>query len=461
MKRIALFDLSGIFRQAWHASEHSEISAAFNRTVSTIVTSSAGYDHVAVCADRPPYKRREISKDYKAQREKAPEAMYEQLRAVEEKLDADGFHIVGSLGYEADDIIAQLTEWAQAQGHEVTIYSADKDLLQLVGERVSVISTATRQKYATAEEVKAKLGVLPGLVPDWLALVGDKSDNIPGVPGVGPKTASGWLNEIGGLDVILQDLEHMPEKWRDVLRANKETLSTSWRLAQLMTDAPINPEIILTTKEKKEAPAQEPAVIEEDEPTPEVVAPQAQQSTSLVVNAPQPLEPVSWDRQLEPRDNTQAWWASKMFYESRLFGHLGNREAIFSIVMTGRAIGLDAMTSLRQFDLIEGRPSPKAQLLVGLVKKFRDCEYFRLVSTDEKAATYETRRKGDPEPTRLTYTYAQADAAGHVKARDGGVKKNWRDPATMLRWRCAVALARIVYPDVVAGLYAAEELEAD
>lgn len=462
MKRIALIDLSAIFRSAWHASEHSEISAAYNRTISTVTTSAAGYDHVAVCADRPPYKRREISADYKAQREKAPEAMYEQLRAVEENLSASGFHVIGSPGYEADDIIAQIAEWADNEGHEVTIYSADKDLLQLVSERVAVVSTATRTKYATADEVEAKLGVPPGLVSDLLALTGDKSDNIPGIRGVGPVTAAGWLKEIGGLDVILGDIDRLPEKWREPVRQNKETLAVSWRLTQLMTDAPINPETILTTKEKTEAPRTTPTTIEQE---PEIMTPgqQAQHaiaSQTQLVPAPQAqiAAPVAWDKALEPSNGAQAWQIAQTLYKSRLFGSFPNPEAIMAIVMTGRAIGLDATTSLRQFDLIEGRPSPKAQLLVGLVKKFPDCEYFLLVESTPEKSTYETKRKGDPEPTRITYTIEQAKTAGHVMGREG-VKKNWRDPATMLRWRCAVALARIVYPDVVAGLYAVEEFD--
>ena len=453
MTRLCLIDLSGIFRSAWHASEHDEISSAVNRTVSIVTTSSAGYDYVAICADRPPYKRAAISAEYKAQREMQPEAMYESLRAVECELDAAGYHIVGSPGYEADDILAVFAAWGRGKGFETTIYSADKDLLQLVGSGVSVISTATKVKYESDADVVAKLGVTPGLVPDLLALVGDASDNIAGIKGVGFKTAAGWLSTYGSLEGIMIHLEELPERFREAMKAGHDTILTGLKLTTLMTDAPINPEEILTPKEHKDLPRAEPVIIDDEPETAEPV-----RQTAMTVAQPAAID-TQWDKALEPRTPAQAWGIAQALYKSRIFGSFPNPEAILAIVMTGRTLGLDAVTSLRDFDLIEGKPSPKAQLLIGLVKRHPSCEFFRLVSSDEKAATYETVRKGEPEATRLTYTYEQALLAGHVKGKDGNPKKNWRDPATMLRWRCAVALARIVYPDVLSGLYAAEELE--
>ena len=84
-----------------------------------------------------------------------------------------------------------------------------------------------------------------------------------------------------------------------------------------------------------------------------------------------------------------------------------------------------------------------------------------MVESTGKQATYETKRKGEPEPTRLTYTYEQAVAAKFVHGKEGKIKNQWLEPTALLRWRCAVALARIVYPDTVTGLYAVEEFDRD
>lgn len=453
-KRIALIDLSAIYRQYWHSSEHLEVSTAYNRTIAT-VTATTGFDAVAVCCDRPPYKRREIFKEYKAHREKAPEAMHEQLRAVEEYLDARGFHVIGAAGYEADDIIATIAEWSSAAGHETVIFSADKDLMQLVGERTSVVSTQTHYKYGPVE-VKQKLGVDPSLVADLLALAGDAADNIPGVKGVGVKTAAAWLNDIGPLDVILQNIDRLPERFRQPVKDNIDAITVSWRLAQLMTDAPISPEIILTTKAIKEAPsAAAPIEIEEEESTPVPVVTQASAQTQTLVPAPAvSIAPVEWERSLEPRSSKQAWDIANVLYKSRLFGDFPNPEAILAIVMTGRALGMDTVASLRGFHLIKGKACPSAALLIGLVKRSPQCEWFRLVESTDTIATWETKRRDEPEPTRLSYTIAMAERAQLTKL-DQWQKRQ----ATMLRWRGGTELARAVYPDLVAGLHSDDEME--
>jgi 5'-3' exonuclease len=473
MAKLCLIDLSGIFRAAWHASEHDEVSAAFNRTVSTVTTSSAGYDAVAICVDRPPYKRKAIFADYKAHREAAPEALKEQLRKVEAQLDADGFHVVGADGYEADDIIGTLAHWGRDNGHAVDVYSADKDMLQLVGDGVCVISTATRLRYDSAEAVKTKLGVEPELVPDLLALMGDKSDGIPGVPGVGPKTAAEWLGKFGSLDVILQSVDQLPERFREPVRAGANTIATSWRLAQLMLDAPINPEGIMQTKERRETNGSNgngaaastldgpQSVVytttateipeSENTPVPIIEAAQTPKPSQALVHQPQP---EAWDKALEPRDPRQAWGVANALYKSRLFGDFPNPEAILAIVMTGRSLGMDTVASLRGFHLIKGKPSMSAQLIVGIVKRSPFCSYFRLVETTDDHATWETKRRDEPEPTRMTYSIQDAQRAG-LTGNDQWKKR----PRTMLQWRAGTELARAVYPDLVSGLYSVEEME--
>ncbi len=455
MKSILLFDVSGIFRAAWHATEHAEIGEAFRRTVSFVHSNAAGFDGVGICVDMPPYKRREIAPDYKAQREQAPEALYEQQRAAISQLDKDGFRIFGAQGYEADDIIATVTAWAVEAGHEVTIYSADKDMLQLVNDRVTVISTATGAIYGP-DEVKAKLGVSPEMVPDLLALAGDSADNIPGIAGCGVKTAAKWLAEHGGLGGVITNAAKLGDRFAKLVTDSKESLGVSWRLAQLMSDAPIKPEEIMQPKTAQQT-APEP--VTEEAPTmtaePEVIGAKDQQPVRTLarVEAVPPPAPAEWNKSLEPRDHGQAWGLAKMLHESRMFGDFPNPQAILAIIMTGRSHGLDAVTSLRGFHCIKGKASPSAQMMIGLVKRSPACEYFRLVRFDEKAATWETKRRGDPEPTVLTYTIEDAQIAG-LLGNDQWKKR----PKTMLRWRAGVELARLVYSDVVMGLYTPDEL---
>ena len=479
-KRICLIDLSSVFRMAWHASEHEEVGHAVARTVSAVVSCAAGYDAVGVCVDRPPYKRSELAPEYKAQREKAPASMYEQLRHVEKQISEDyGHHILGAQGYEADDVIGKVARWADAQGHEVTIHSADKDLMQLVSGTVQIISTATKQKYGI-EEVRAKMGVGPENIADMLALTGDSSDNIAGIKGVGNKTAAGWLLEFGSLQGIIDNADKLtPERFRPVVAQCKDTLLATLKLTSLMLDVPIDPEIIFTKKEKvARVENKKIEVTDEENEATEATPPQATPSvavsqpaavvsppneTALAMTEPkgQAVTAEPWERRLEPRTAGQGWQLANVLFESRMFGQFANAQAVLGIMMTGRALGLDTVASLRNFDMIEGKPSPKAALLIGLVKKHTACEWLKFVEGDEKSATWETKRRDEPGTTKITYTYEQAVKAGHALGREGQVKKNWKDPATMLRWRAGLALCRLVYPDVTQGLYAVEEFDAE
>lgn len=538
-KRIAAIDLSGIFRAAWHATEHEEISAAFNRTVSTVTTCVAGFDAVAICVDRPPYKRKAISPEYKAQREKQPETMYEQIRAVEKQLDADGFYLLGSEGYEADDIIACVAAWAGKEGHHLTVFSADKDMLQLVGSDVRVISTATKQEYGSIEDVKARLGVGPSQVPELLALMGDASDNIAGIKGVGLKTAAKWLTDIGPLEFIVKNTDKLPERFAEVVRTNADALLTSLKLCKLMTDAPVLPEVILEPKPRKagpttaavgitdepgdqEAPPDEPEIIRGHFHTDEELAamesakaapdqPQAEAPKTLTpveqkwreeqaarreqaAIAPPPIEAkpmpapevvaaptkdpgprpapmttgitaepstamVAWERALEPKGPSQAWQMACSLYESRIFGQFPNPQAVLAIIMSGRSMGLDTVTSLRNFHIVKGKACPHAHLLIGVVKRSPLCEYFQLIETSSKLATYETKRR-DSKPVRLTYTIEQAAAAGLLSPSQSGEPSNWiKRPDEMLRKTAGVQLCRVEYADLTMGLYSVEEMQ--
>jgi 5'-3' exonuclease len=505
--KLCLIDLSGVFRMHWHAGEQDEVNEAMRKTLNSVRSYVADYDHTAVCIDLPPYKRQEVDPQYKAHREKAPAVMHEQLARTIETLREE-YHVFGAKGYEADDIIATICHWAGVQGHHVTIYTSDKDLMQLVCPMVEIISTATRDKYHE-EAVKERFGVWPPLVHDLLALTGDKSDNVPGIKGVGPKTAAKWLNAHGGLEGVLLNADKLGDRWGPIVADCNEQIGKAWLLTQLFTNAPIKPEEILLPVERKEKPEPkqydlepeyspsarlrkaasmvvpiEPEVIGDPNPVINVgtgpisgellgqtpahfvgasepdadIQPARERAGASSPEAPaQSLErytPTSWDKSLEPRDPVQAWKLARLLFESRMFGQFTNPESILAIVMTGRAFGMDAVASLRGFHMIKGKVSPSSQLLIGLVKRHPACEWFRLVDGDDKQAMWETKRKGEPEPTTMVYTLEDARMAGLA-----GLDQWKKRPKTMLRWRCGVELARVVYPDVTSGLYSVEEME--
>src|SRR6478609_4216051 len=146
--------------------------------------------------------RAEMYADYKAHRKEAPEELSVQMEYFPKIVNGLGWPCLAVPGVEADDVIATLVERAKEKGWEVVIYSADKDIMQLIGDHVTMID-ALHQKTYTREEVIKKMGVPPEQIPDFLALVGDTSDNIPGIKGVGDKTAAGLLEKYGDLETLI------------------------------------------------------------------------------------------------------------------------------------------------------------------------------------------------------------------------------------------------------------------
>jgi hypothetical protein len=156
----------------------------------------------------------------------------------------------------------------------------------------------------------------------------------------------------------------------------------------------------------------------------------------------------------EPNSITEAMTVAKTLVASRLLPKaVTTPEAAFAIIMTGREMGLTAMQSLRSIHVVEGRPTMSADLMAALVKRSPECEWFRLVSSTAEVAVYEAKRRGEPEPTRMSFSFDEAKAAGLTS------KDNYRKfPAAMLRARCIAALARAVFPDVMLGVYELDEL---
>ena len=189
--------------------------------------------------------RDEIFEEYKSHRPPMPDDLRAQIEPIHAIVKAMGLPLLIIDGVEADDVIGTLALEHSSQGRQVVISTGDKDMAQLVNEQVSLINTMTNTRL-DRQGVIDKFGVAPELIIDYLALVGDKSDNIPGVPGVGEKTALAILQAVGGLDSIYGDPEKirglgfrgakkMPEK----LVEHKEQAYLSYLLATIKTDVPL------------------------------------------------------------------------------------------------------------------------------------------------------------------------------------------------------------------------------
>ncbi len=184
-------------------------------------------EHIAVVMDaKGKTFRHDLYPDYKAHRPSMPDDLRVQLGHLREIIPAMGFPLLSVSGIEADDVIGTLATRATESGMDVIIASNDKDLAQLVGERVIMVDTM-KKIVLDPKGVEAKYGVPPERIIDFLALTGDKSDNIPGIPKVGEKTAAKWLNEFGDLDALLERAHEVPGKVGESLRENRHTLPLS------------------------------------------------------------------------------------------------------------------------------------------------------------------------------------------------------------------------------------------
>lgn len=197
--------------------------------------------HIVAIFDGPNNKaaRLELYEHYKSNRAGMPDDLIPQLELALRFCEYAGIPFLSEESVEADDLIGALTKWAEKIGCEVFICSSDKDLAQLVSNRVKIIHTHKENLIVDQACVEQLYGVKPEQIVDYLAIMGDASDNIPGVPGFGPKTAASLLQEYGSLDNILNNLDHMANKKRaDKLRKHVHDAQLSRQLAELIYDVP-------------------------------------------------------------------------------------------------------------------------------------------------------------------------------------------------------------------------------
>lgn len=249
--KLLLVDGSALLHRAYHAyppltTKSGEVVGAVYGVVSILITALETVEptHVMVAWDLPkPTFRHEKYVGYKAQRPKADTEMVEQIPRVKEVVGAMGIVQIEQEGYEADDIIGTL---AQVEEGEVVILTGDQDTMQLVNERVRVLTPAKGANQAVLygpDEVWNKYGVHPSQIVDYKALVGDASDNIPGVAGIGPKGASGLIKMFGSLERIYRDIKevrvHFGELTAKKLADGKESALMSQDLSRIVTDMPL------------------------------------------------------------------------------------------------------------------------------------------------------------------------------------------------------------------------------
>jgi DNA polymerase-1 len=190
-------------------------------------------DRIAVVFDAPGKNfRHELYADYKANRPSMPDELRSQIEPLKGLIDAMGLERIEVPGVEADDVIATLSRAAEAAGMQVMISSGDKDLAQLVDNEVVLEDSMQDKRYDPAA-VEEKFGVGPALIGDFLALIGDTSDNIPGVEKCGPKTAAKWLNNYGSLDALIEHADEIGGKIGENLRAALDQLPLSRKLVAL------------------------------------------------------------------------------------------------------------------------------------------------------------------------------------------------------------------------------------
>ncbi|MGB6246680.1 MULTISPECIES: DNA polymerase I [Gordonia] len=191
--------------------------------------------------------RSEMFPEYKAQRDKSPDEFRGQVDITKEVLEAMGIAVMAVEGYEADDIIATLATQADAAGYRVLVVTGDRDSLQLVNENITVLYPKTGVSVLTRftpEAVEEKYGLTPAQYPDFAALRGDKSDNLPGIPGVGDKTATKWIVEYGSLQALVDRVDEVRGKVGDSLRANLASVLMNRELTEMIRtmDLPAGPD---------------------------------------------------------------------------------------------------------------------------------------------------------------------------------------------------------------------------
>lgn len=476
-RRVLVVDFSAVFWRQWHASASEAVNFAADRTLAQIREHAARHDVTVVALDSPDCWRRDVWPGYKANRPPKDELALEQMRVAQAKV-AEHFLCVAVPRCEADDVIAAIVYGRVEDDDKVTILSADKDLVQLLDDGV-VMHHLGRGVDLTRDAACAHLGAPVHAVVEWLVLVGDKSDGIPGIDGVGPKRAFELLTKWGSIDGIFRALDEHPDEFTDrqrlALADAQSRPDCPLSMSALLIDLTEGSEFVSLPRDllqqaanyKPKTKETEPMTIETIEPEAEVVEATSNDDTLIArleasVNdainrpkpAPRPVTALSFERALEPQDSRSAYGLAKVVVASRMFSAYGTPEAAMLVMMAGREFGLGAMASLRSFHIVEGKPTMSAQTMMARCLEHPSCKLFRVVRSkcSHEVAVVEVQRNGWDAPETYTWTIDDAKRAGLAS------KQNWsKYPRDMLINRCIAEAARFAFPEVMAGVYSPEE----
>lgn len=246
-KPFILVDGSSYLFRAYYAlppltNKHGEPTGAIYGVINMLRKLLKDYDpqHIAVVFDsKGKTFRHEMYSDYKANRAVMPDELQAQIKPLHEMIRALGLPLVIEEGVEADDVIGTLAIQAAEAGMPVVISTGDKDMAQLVNKNITLINTMTNHVMDEAG-VEEKFGVRPSQIIDYLTLVGDTSDNIPGVPKVGPKTAAKWINQFGSLDDIIKNAEEIKGKVGENLRNHIKEIPLTRDLVTIKLDVKLH-----------------------------------------------------------------------------------------------------------------------------------------------------------------------------------------------------------------------------
>ena len=260
-KQLILVDGSSYLFRAFHAlpplvSSKGQPTGAVKGVINMIRSLMKNYEdsNIAIVFDaKGKTFRSKIYTEYKANRPPMPDELRSQIQPIHQIIEAMGLPLLIISDVEADDVIGTLSEQATEAGISTLISTGDKDLAQLVNDNVTLINTMTNE-LLDSESVVAKFGVAPDRIIDYLALMGDKSDNIPGVPSVGPKTAVKWLQEYGSMEGVIENAEAVGGKVGEKLRENIDLLRLSYELATIKMNVALDvkiPELVAAEEDKQ------------------------------------------------------------------------------------------------------------------------------------------------------------------------------------------------------------------
>src|SRR5258705_3415707 len=252
-KRLFLIDTFGFIFRAYHARARSgappmrtgagvstEAIFIFNNMLRKLTKTYKPSSIAAVFECAGPTLREQEFTEYKANRTEMPPDLGEQIPYIRRIIEAMCIPILEYPGFEADDVIGTISRRAEEAGFEVVIVSSDKDMLQLVTDRVSMLNPAKDDTWYNPAKVAEFMGVKPSQVADLLALKGDSIDNIPGAPGIGDKGAKDLIVQFGSVEAALDGAAEVERKmYRESLQNNRERILLSKKLATIETAVPI------------------------------------------------------------------------------------------------------------------------------------------------------------------------------------------------------------------------------